>query len=180
MPEGSTEPAAVKMRRSTTIDLPVVPTLPSQLLVRRAQVEEAGALSALCGRAYTAEVWEPEGTKRELFHDNTVRAVLVVADADQLLATASLQVNPAEPESGQVRWVATELEWRRRGLARALVVRLLELAKKEGCKAVYLRTTTDLLSAITLYLQLGFEPVKSNESDRDAWEEVTTLLSSGA
>jgi len=180
MTDNATVPVPVKMNRSTNLDLPIVPALPEQLVVRHAQVEEAESLAGLCGRAYTAEIWEPDSTEQELFHDDTVRAVLVVTDADRLLATASLQVNPAVPYSGRVRWVATEQQWRRRGLARALVVNLLEIAKKEGCKEAHLRTTTDLLGAIGLYLQLGFEPVMSSDRDRDTWKQLYTLLRDGS
>jgi len=154
----------VKMRRSTSVDLPADPIIPESLVVRRARVEDAGAITALCGRAYEDEIWEPKSTEQELFHDDTVRAVLVVADAEQLLATASLQVHLNTPDSGQVRWVATELGWRRRGLAKALIVSLLKIAIQEGCKEVHLKTTSDLPGAIALYSQLGFEPFSDSDN----------------
>lgn len=157
-------PVEVKMHRSTSLDLPAEPKLPGSLVVRRARIKEAGALAALCGQAYKEEIWEPKATELELFHDDTVRAVMVVADGEQLLATASLQVHHNTPDSGQVRWVATELDWRRRGLAKALVVSLLKTAIEEECKEVHLKTTSDLTGAIALYLQLGFEPFNTNGS----------------
>jgi len=102
-------PVNVMMRRPTLFGVPAMPILAAPLVVRRAQVEEAGALAALLGRAFEAESWDAAGTERELFCDETVRATLVVAAEGRVVATASLQVLPDVPECGWVRWVATDL-----------------------------------------------------------------------
>ena len=81
-------PVNVMMRRPTLSGVAAMPILAAPLLVRRAQVEEAGALAALLGRAYPTETWDAAGTERELFCDETVRATLVVAEAGRLVATA--------------------------------------------------------------------------------------------
>jgi N-acetylglutamate synthase-like GNAT family acetyltransferase len=111
-------PGDVTMRRPTLFGVPAMPILAAPLVVRRAQVEEAGALAALLDRAFEAESWDAAGTERELFCDETVRATLVVAAEGRLVATASLQVRPDVPECGWVRGVATDLDRRREGLAR--------------------------------------------------------------
>jgi hypothetical protein len=57
------------------------------------------------------------------------RPTLVGVPAEgRLVATASLQVRPDVPECGWVRWVATDLDRRREGLARALVIGVLAMA----------------------------------------------------
>ena len=173
-------PVNVMMRRPTLFGVPAMPILAAPLLVRRAQVEEAGALAALLGRAYPTETWDAAGTEHELFGDETVRATLVIAAEGRLVATASLQVRPDVPECGWVRWVATELERRREGLARALVIGVLALARQVGCREARLRTQTDPLAAIPLYLQLGFEPLVTSDSEREVWERVIRLLSGEA
>src|ERR1041384_5629776 len=89
-----TVPVDIIMRRPTVLLIPAMPILAAPLVVRRAQVEEAGALAALLGRAYPAETWDAAGTERELFRDETVRATLVVEAEGRLVATASLQVRP--------------------------------------------------------------------------------------
>ena len=172
--------ADVTMRRPTLSGVPAMPTLAAPLIVRRAQVEEAGALAALLGRAFVAESWDAAGTERELFYDETVRATFVVAADGRLVATASLQIRPDVPECGWVRWVATELDRRREGLARALVIGVLATAEQAGCREARLRTQTDRLAAIPLYLQLGFEPLVSGDPEREAWERVIRLLSGEA
>ena len=58
------------------------------------------------GRAYPTETWDAAGTAQELFGDETVRATLVVAAADRLMAAAALQIRPDGAWSGGQR-----LEW---------------------------------------------------------------------
>src|ERR1044072_8874847 len=118
-------PRNVMMRRPTLVGVPAMPILAAPLLVRRAQVEEAGALAALLGRAYPTETWDAAGTVHELFGDETVRATLVIAAEGRLVPTASLQVRPDVPECGWGRWVATELGRRSEGLGRALGIGVL-------------------------------------------------------
>lgn len=173
-------PVDVTMRRPTLFGLPAMPTLAAPLAVRRAQAEEAGALAALLGRAYPTETWDAAGTERELFCDETVRATLVVEAVGRLVATASLQVRPDAPECGWVRWVATEVDRRREGLARALVIGVLATAGQAGCREARLHTTTDRVAAIPLYLQLGFEPLVRGDEEREVWERVLRLLSGEA
>src|ERR671929_10935 len=168
-------PIAVAMRRPTLFGVPAMPILAAPLIVRRARVEEAGALAALLGRAYPTETWDAAGTERELFGDETIRATLVVAAEGRLIATASLQVHTDAPECGWLRWVATEQDRRREGLARALVIGVLAAAGRGGCWEARLRTTTDRVEAIALYLQLGFEPLVTGDEDREVWERVLKL-----
>ena len=170
-------PVKVIMRRPTLFGVPAMPILAAPLLIRRARAEEAGALAALLGRAFEAETWDKAGTERELFCDETVKATLVVAAEGRLVATASLQIRPEVPECGWVRWVATDLDRRREGLARALVIRVLAMAGQAGCREACLRTQTDPLAAISLYLQLGFEPHVRGDPEREVWERVIRLLS---
>ena len=157
-------------------------------------MQEAGVLAALLGRAFENEHWDAPGTELELFADNTVVGTLVAATADKLVATASLQLRApdATPEAagptglqdgpcGWLRWVATEQDWRRAGLARALVIDVLGLAAESGCGEVRLKTETDRLGAIKLYLQLGFEPlIVEKDMEVQAWQLVQQLLDTQA
>jgi GNAT superfamily N-acetyltransferase len=175
-----TVPVNVLMRRPTLVGLPPMPMLPAPLLVRRALVEDAGALAALLGHAFEAETWDTTGTERELFSDPTVRTTLVVEAEGRLVATASLQVRPDLPECGWVRWVATDRDRRREGLARALVIGVLAVAAETGCTEARLRTQSHPLAAIPMYLQLGFEPLVNGAAEREVWERVIGLLSAEA
>ena len=155
----------VEMLRSVEGPLPDAPSLPDGLTIRRAIIDDTAALAALCGRAYPNETWTTPDTEQELFHDNTVKAVLVVTDNTRILATASLQIHADSPHAAQLRGVATEQEMRRRGLAKALVVELLAETQRLGCREMFLKTTSDAEAAIAMYLGLEFAPIdsKSNE-----------------
>lgn len=205
-----TQPVTVQMWRSTDIAAPVKPTISPQLRLRRATVEEAGALAGMLGRAYPSEIWEEEATVAELFEDPSVKATMVLDLNGRIVATASLQVRPDSLDSGQlgygqdesrkdgfgqhgfgqdgfgqhgfgqIRWVATEPDWRRQGLAKLLVVVLLELANDESCQETRLKTTSDLTGAIALYLQLGFEPLLIDDADRDVWQHLYKVVSANS
>ena len=58
----------------------------------------------------------------------------------------------------------------------SLVVRPLKIANRERYKEAYLLTTTDLLGAISLYIQLGFEPFVRSENERDTWKDVLSAI----
>lgn len=162
----------VAMRRPTLVDLPPMPSLPASMILRKARVEDAAALATLLGRAYASERWDAAVAEHEMFGDATVKATLVVESEGRLIATASLQVRPDAPERALVRWVATDEDRRREGLARALVIGVLALAQQAGCRDALLHTESDRLAAIALYLQLGFEPVVTSEAERAVWQQV--------
>jgi ribosomal protein S18 acetylase RimI-like enzyme len=187
-PTGDDAPAEVTMWRRTLSGVPPMPQVGAPLEVRRARVEDAGALAAVLGSAFEGETWDAAGVEREVLCDPTVRAILVVTAGTRLVSTASLQVRPESPGSGWVRWVATDPDRRREGLARAVVIGVLELAAQAGCMDAYLDTRTDRLAAIRLYMQLGFEPLVadgserasavsgSHEVPREVWQRVVGAL----
>ena len=150
------------MRHSTLSAALPAPELPGPLTMRSAGSAEAGALASLLGRAFPDEHWDTRGTELELFEDNTVLGTMVIATPGRLLATASLQVRPSDPGCGWLRWVATEQDRRREGLAAVLVTQVLALAAESGCREVRLRTASDRLAAIALYLKLNFEPLTTS------------------
>jgi hypothetical protein len=69
-----------------------------------------------------------------------------------------------------------------------VVIGVLELAAQAGCTDAYLDTRTDRLAAIRLYMQLGFEPLVadgserasavsgSHEVPREVWQRVVGAL----
>lgn len=172
IPDNTEDPVNIALRRSTGVATPVIPFMPAPVVLRQAHIKEASALAMLLGRAYVTEKWEAEETEDELFRDTTVKAVLVAESEGRLLSTASLQILPDAPDSARIRWVATESDWQRRGLAKALVISLINLASEAKCKEVTLQTTTDLTGAIALYRQLGFKPFGFDDKQHAAWEQL--------
>ncbi len=77
---------------------------------------------------------------------------LVAEDGDQMVALAGLEVYGA---GALLRSVAVREAYRNRGLAKALVHRLVSRARSTGVREVYLLTAT----AQQYFQRLGFEPV---------------------
>ena len=62
---------------------------------------------------------------------------------------------------GHVISIAVLPEYRRRGIAKALLTRAMKILKEEyGCEEVYLEVRVSNQPAISLYRKLGFEVVK--------------------
>jgi GNAT superfamily N-acetyltransferase len=159
MTEESTEnalPVDITMRRPTLAGIPTMPRLEAPLVVGSARVDEAAELARLLGRAYEGETWAARDVEREVLCDASVKQTLVVAAGARLVATASLQVRPESATCGWVRWVGTDPGRRREGLARTVVIGVLEMAVRAGCVDACLSTRTDRLAAVALYMGLGF------------------------
>ena len=59
----------------------------------------------------------------------------------------------------QITNIAVRQEYRRRGIARAMITCLLSEAKKRGCKRAFLEVGENNQSAIKLYEKIGFKTV---------------------
>jgi len=58
--------------------------------------------------------------------------------------------------TGQIVRVSVDLQWRRRGVGRALVAALLDSARERGLTRVWMETNDDWDDAIGLYQRCGF------------------------
>ena len=81
---------------------------------------------------------------------------LVAEDAMGLVGTAALVFE--DGASAQVVRVSVASRWRRRGLARALVMRLIEAGRARGLARLWMETNDDWEPAIALYRACGFTP----------------------
>ena len=81
---------------------------------------------------------------------------LVAEDALGLVGTAALVFE--DGASAQVVRVSVAPRWRRRGLARALVMRLIEAGRARGLARLWMETNDDWEPAIELYRACGFVP----------------------
>jgi len=67
-------------------------------------------------------------------------------------------------DSGLIVSVAVKKEWRRRGIGRKLIEKLLENFKKEGMKIVFLHVREENRDAINFYQALGFKIIELVEN----------------
>ena len=88
---------------------------------------------------------------------------LIVWDGDRAAACSglSLQAHPPTYENptgkqGYITNMYTRPEWRRQGIAKMLVERLIETAKREGCAQLFLNASP---MGRSVYVRCGFRPV---------------------
>jgi mycothiol synthase len=108
-----------------------------------------------------------------------VRAVYGVFGQNELAATASSQFLPErDRHAGFVHWVGTHPLPRGKGLAAALLERLLRDFRKRGYRNARLFTQPERLPAIRTYLKFGFIPEYTvcGRDDRGTWSDVFQAL----
>lgn len=88
--------------------------------------------------------------------------------------------DPAGPRPGarigRIHWVAIAQAFRGRGLAKPMLAFACERLRAFGHRAAYLMTDTELVPAVGIYLDFGFEPVVGGEPLRAAWDAVLARL----
>lgn len=104
------------------------------------------------------------------------RCFLVRNPRGEVVATASAWMAPElGPAYGRVHWVATRNAYAGRGLAKAMMTRVLQQMRQWHTKAI-LNTQSRRLGAIKVYLDFGFLPKMSSECDRETWPHIAATL----
>jgi mycothiol synthase len=122
------------------------------------------------GRAHAPELFE-----RIMRADAAFRAerVWFVTFDDIPVATASAYARPAfMPEAGMIHYVATRPAHAGKRLGFAATIAALRHMVTEGWRAAWLSTDDFRLAAIRVYLDLGFQPLLTDDSHRERWPEV--------
>ncbi|MDQ3328823.1 MAG: GNAT family N-acetyltransferase, partial [Chloroflexota bacterium] len=122
-----------------------------------------------------AEPWSVSRIRTSLLESPDVSAVYVVTWQDLPVATASSQQLTAKyPGMGWVHWVGTHPNHTRRGLAAALIERVIDDFKSRGYRSAALWTDDFRLPAIRTYLRFGFLPSYDVEGEdhRDRWSAI--------
>ncbi len=70
-------------------------------------------------------------------------------------ASATMLLHPDKPPALFVNELGTREPYQRRGLGRAVLMALIERARTEGCKGIWLGTEMDNAPARALYQALG-------------------------
>ncbi|MCL2497405.1 MAG: ribosomal protein S18-alanine N-acetyltransferase [Symbiobacteriaceae bacterium] len=97
--------------------------------------------------------WSRESLTNELTR-NPVARYIVIENQGEILAYAGIWLIL---EEGHITNVAVHPKYRRQGLGRAVLERLLRLARCYGIQATTLEVRPSNLVAINLYLSFGFE-----------------------
>ena len=117
--------------------------------------------------------------RRVLTDAPEVRAVDVIDFEGTVVGTASSKVVADRfPGSGYVHWVGVAAAHLRRGLAAALLARVLHDFAARGDHDAILETDDPRSPAISAYLKFGFTPVYEvkGEDHRDRWSAIFARL----
>jgi ribosomal protein S18 acetylase RimI-like enzyme len=133
--------------------------------VRRATEADAPALQELWDE-YSAEVPEPPGFPEESWEEEWLAArrdidggSVFVADEDGRLVGVA-QMTAPERGVAHLVWAHVRPEWRRRGIAKALVRECIREARERGATLITLEALASNETALAVWRRLGFEEVE--------------------
>ena len=112
-----------------------------------AHVPQVAELERIC----FADPWSEKSVASEL--DNKWALWLVAVEDDQVIGYIGSQTSIDETD---VMNVAVHPDFRRRGIAESLIIRLVEELKNRGSHALMLEVRASNAPAIALYEKLGF------------------------
>lgn len=118
--------------------------------------------------------WESEFAHAP--EDVAQRCFVAISHDGTPVATASAwKASPEDLEFGRVHWIATRKAYQGRGIGKAMMTQVLTSLARWHDKAI-LETQSYRLAAIRMYLDFGFEPDLSHESDCISWQEIAANL----
>jgi mycothiol synthase len=167
------------MRRPSLDDLPVAP-LPDGLEIRPVSEADHRAIFDADNEAFRDHWGHRESTEEDfrwIFGQPNLNTRLwrVAWDGDEVAGTVLTFVSPAENAElgvsrGWLERISVRRPWRRRGLAKALIVSALEGLRDAGMSEAMLGVDAENLSgALRLYESLGFVERDRAYSYRKAW-----------
>jgi ribosomal-protein-alanine acetyltransferase len=125
--------------------------------LRRADDGDLAAVMALEDAIYPEDAWSSENMERELTGEHTYYLV-AIGDDGAIDAYAGL-LAPLGTGQGDIQTVTVAPRARRQGLARAMMLALIDEARRRGAEELFLEVRADNESAQALYTELGFATV---------------------
>jgi ribosomal-protein-alanine acetyltransferase len=123
--------------------------------LRRATPADLEPIMALEEAIYPDDAWSPLNMAAEL--ENPHGYYLVAVDGDDTIAAYAGLLAPMGTGQGDIQTVTVAPEARRQGLARTLLLQLLNEARRRGVEELFLEVRIDNEPAQALYRELGFE-----------------------
>ena len=127
--------------------------------LRRATVDDLDAIMAIEHAVFPTDAWSAESMGSELA---SVHGVYLVAfehaTPHEIVAYAGL-LAPRGASQADIQSVAVVESARRQGLARTLVLSLIDEARDRGAREIFLEVRVDNPGAQALYDSLGFEGI---------------------
>ncbi|MEW5985293.1 MAG: GNAT family N-acetyltransferase [Chloroflexota bacterium] len=147
------------------------------IVIRVATAEDAAELSRL-NIAFNGVYEPPERLARRLLDPRRVETPIVAVVDGRIVGFASLRLAPSifypEPQA-ELTELFVEEAYRRRGVGRALVAHVEQLAREGGAAELLALTGRDNRPALVFYRALGFDPadlaLRKNFGDSMAADE---------
>lgn len=156
--------AQLLMRRPHLRDLPIVRPLPAGYQLREyIGPDDLPSLNTTLQAAFS-EPWDEARARRELLDVPGVKAIYVIEHEGAVVGTTSSKI-------------VTDAHLRR-GLAAALMQRILQDFIERGHRDAVLETDDHRIPAISAYLRFGFLPVYDvrGEDHRERWSAIFQAL----
>jgi GNAT superfamily N-acetyltransferase len=137
------------------------PTPAPELILRRATPADLPALTTLLERYYTEwAVWEHDPPERVLHYIEQPSPLgYILAERDgTLVACVMLRTIPSIPSAAECKRLFVTPELRGHGLASQLMDHVESLAAAHNLAWIYLDSTDEFTTALSLYRHRGYEP----------------------
>lgn len=159
------------MVRPDLEDIPEAP-MPEGLVVRTPREDEMRAVWEAADEAFRDHLGAAPGTENDYlefleFPWNDTTLWRVAWDGDEVAGQVRSYINEDENREfgrrrGYVEYISVRRPYRRRGLARSLIVQSLHAVKERGMEEAALGVLTENLhGALNLYRSVGFRPVRT-------------------
>jgi [ribosomal protein S18]-alanine N-acetyltransferase len=125
--------------------------------LRHAKVDDLDEVMALELAVYPDDPWSTEVMGAELANPHG-HYLVAVDEHDAIVAYAGL-LAPIGTGQGDIQTVTVAAVARRQGLARTLMLQLINEARRRGAEELFLEVRVDNEGAQALYTELGFETV---------------------
>jgi len=126
--------------------------------IRRATLDDLDAIMSLETSTFASDAWSRGTMRAEL---GSPHGYYLVADgpADGAIAGYAGLLAPVDSGQADIQTIAVAPTARRHGLGRALMVALLDEARRRQTADVFLEVRADNPNAQALYASLGFEQI---------------------
>ena len=123
--------------------------------LRRATAADLDPIMALEDAIYPDDAWSRQNMRAEL--ENAHGYYLVAVDAEDAIVAYAGLLAPMGTGQGDIQTVTVAPQARRQGLARTLMLQLLNEARRRGAEELFLEVRVDNEPAQALYRDLGFQ-----------------------
>lgn len=125
--------------------------------LRRATLDDLDEVMALEQAIYPDDAWSRETMAAELANPHG-HYLVAVDETGAIVAYAGL-LAPIGTGQGDIQTVTVAPEARRQGLARTMLLQLINEARRRGAEELFLEVRHDNDGARALYTQLGFDEI---------------------